>query len=139
LLNLPQASHTTIFRPRKLPKQRTVPKPPTETSSSEEDILDEDDRINSIDMWVNDGSKELIEQLKETVKILEAKLTETRFCVENISKDDQDLIFYTGFSNYTSFKAFYDFLGPAVDDLKYWGSQDKDAGHGRRQSLSSIN
>ena len=138
-LKLPQASHTTIFRPRKPPKQRTVPEPPTETSSSEEDIPDEDDRINSIGTQVNDGSKELVEQLKETVKTLEAKLTETKFCIENISKDDQDLIFYTGFSNYTSFKACYDFLGPAVDDLKYWGSQDKDAGHGRKQSLSSIN
>jgi len=129
---LPQASHTTIFRPRKPLKQRTVLEPPTETSSSKEDILDEDDCINSIGMLVNDGSKELIEQLKQTAKTLEAKLTETKFCIENISKDDQDLIFYTGFSNYTSFKPCYDFLGPAVDDLKCWGSQDKEAGHGRR-------
>jgi len=130
---LPQASHITIFRPRKPPKQRTVPKPraPTETSSSKEDIPDEGDRINNIGTKVNNGSKELIEQLKETVKTLEAELTETKFCIENISKDDQDLMFYTGFSSCISFKTCYDFLGPAVDHLKYWGIQDKDAGHAR--------
>lgn len=131
-LKLPQASHTTIFKLRKPPKQRTVPERSTETSSNEEDIPDEDDRINNIGTQANDGSKKLIEQLKETVKTLQANLSETKFCIENISKDDQDLNFYTGFTNYTSFKACYDFLGPAVNDLKYWGSQDKDAGHGRR-------
>ena len=131
-LKLPQASYTTIFRHRKPLKQITVPERPTETSSSEEDIPDEDDHINSIGTQVNDASKELIEQLKETVKMLEANLSETKFCIENISKDDQDFNFLHRIYQYNSFKACYDFLGPAVNDLKYWESQDKDAGHGRR-------
>ena len=54
-LKLPQASHTTIFKPRKPPKQRTVPERPTETRSNEEDIPDEDDRINNIGTQANDG------------------------------------------------------------------------------------
>ena len=44
-------------------------------------------------MQINDGSKVLIEQLKETVKMLEANLLETKFCIENISNDEQDLNF----------------------------------------------
>ena len=96
-LKLTQASHTTIFRPRKPLKQRTFPEPTTETSSSEENIPDEDDRIKSIGTQVNDGSNELIEQLKVTVKTLEANQLDTKFCIENMSKDDQDLIFTQDF------------------------------------------
>ena len=34
--------------------------------------------------------------------------------------------FYTGFASHKLFKACYDFLGPAVDNLTYWDS-GKDA------------
>ena len=32
--------------------------------------------------------------------------------------------FYTGFTSYMVFCAFYEFLGPAVDHLNYWGAKE---------------
>ena len=32
--------------------------------------------------------------------------------------------FYTGFPNYAALKISYDYLGPAIDNLIYWGSDD---------------
>ena len=137
-MNLPQRSHTTVVRARKSPKARTLPEPPSETSDSEEDVVECESKI-SVGTQVSDGSEDLIEQLKESVMNLEAKLASSKFCIENISTDDQEVTFYTGFPNYICLKACYDYLGPAVNDLKYWGSKDKDAGRGRSRSLSSFN
>ena len=138
-INLPQRSHTTVVRPRKPPKTRTIPEPPSETSDSEEADMVECESKTSVGTQVCDGSKELIEQLKETVTTLEAKLATSKFCIENISTDDQELAFYTGFPNYSCFKACYDYFGPAANDLKYWGGQYKDTGHGRSRTLSRLN
>ena len=139
-MNLPQRSHATVVKPRKPPKTRTIPKPLSETSDSEEDMVDLDCQSKiSVGTQVSDGSEDLIERLKETVMNLEAKLATSKFCIENISRDDKEVIFYTGFPNYICLKACYDYLGPAVNDLKYWGSKDKDAGHGRSRTLSSFN
>ena len=93
----------------------------------------------SVGTQVTDGSEDLIERLKKTVMNLEAKLATPKFCIENISRDDLEVTFYTGFPNYICLKACYDYLGPAVNDLKYWGSKDKDAGHGRSRTLSGFN
>ena len=68
---------------------------------------------------VTDRSEYLIDQLKETVMNLKAKVTTSKFCIENISRDDEEVTFYTGFPNCICLKAFYDYLGPAVNDLKY--------------------
>ena len=44
-------------------------------------------------------------------------------CMENIKDDDRLVSFYTGFKSYVVFLAFFQFLGPAVDKLNYWGSK----------------
>ena len=123
-MNLSQHSHTTVVRPRKSPKTRTIPEP-SETSGSKEDMVEYESKI-SMGTQVTDGSEDLIEWLKETVMNLEAKPATLKFCIENISSDDQEVTFYTGFPNYICLKACYDYLGPLVDDLKYWGSKDKE-------------
>ena len=137
--NLPQRSHTTVVRPRKPPKTRAILEPPLETSDREvTDVVDCESKISE-GTQVSDGSEDIIEQLKKSLMTLEAKLAISKFCIENISTDEQELAFYTGFPNYSCFKACYDYLGPAANDLKYWGSKDKDAGHGRSRILSSLN
>ena len=93
------------------------------------DVVDCESKISE-GTQVSDGSEDLIEQLKESVMTLEAKLAISKFFIDNISTDEQELAFYTGFPNYSYFKACYDYLGPAANDLKYWGSKDKHTGHG---------
>ena len=78
-------------------------------------------------------------QLQETVTSLKGEISASKFCIENVCKDDQNVTFYTGFTNLVHLKSCYDYLGPAVDGLKYWGSNDKEAGHGRKRTLSSYN
>jgi len=39
------------------------------------------------------------------------------FRLENIKHDDKLVHFYTGFQSYETLLAFYEFLGPSVDNL----------------------
>lgn len=44
----------------------------------------------------------------------------SKFRLANIASSDQDIQFYTGFPNYASLNACFEYLGPAVDHLNYW-------------------
>ena len=57
-------------------------------------------------------------KLKNTIS--KAKLTLT---VEDLKDDENLFSFYTGFKSYNIFLAFFEFLGPAVYKLNYWGSK----------------
>ena len=57
-------------------------------------------------------------KLKNTIS--KAKLTLT---VEDLKDDENLFSFYTGFKSYNLFLAFFEFLGPAVYKLNYWGSK----------------
>ena len=139
-LNLPMSSHTTITKPRKSPTVRSILELPSENSSKEaEENLVEQDTKMSVGTQASDGLEKVIEELKGTVMQVKANLTASKFCIENISKDDQLVTFYTGFPSYATLKSCYDYLGPAVNNLMYWGSKDRDAGHGRSRTLSSFN
>ena len=45
--------------------------------------------------------------------------------------------FYTEFISFMVFQAFYDFLGPAVNELNYWGAKDSQRYKNRRLKLNS--
>lgn len=47
------------------------------------------------------------------------------FRVEYISGNDELIRFYTGFPSYEVFLAVFDFLGPAVNYLEYWGTSKR--------------
>ena len=69
----------------------------------------------------------LIAQL-EVLEAENAKLKNTMFkgaklTVDELKDDDRLFSFYTGFKSYQIFLAFYEFLGPAVNMLNYWGSK----------------
>ena len=131
------SSHTIITKPRKPPTVRTIPEPPSE--SSEEESLAEPNTKVSVGIQVSDGSQQEIEELKDTIIQLKADLAASKFCIENVSKDDQLVTFYTGFQNYATLKPCYDYLGPAANNLMYWGSKENIEGHGRSRALTSLN
>lgn len=45
------------------------------------------------------------------------------FSIDQIKHDDHLVSFYTGFPSFAMFLEFYQFLGPAVDKLHYWGTK----------------
>ena len=46
------------------------------------------------------------------------------FKMEDIQHDDKLVCFYTGFSSFSVFTTFFEFLGPVVEHLHYWGSKE---------------
>ena len=71
------------------------------------------------------------EALLKRIKVLEEEKrgrlsdsTKLPFCIEQIQHDDKLVQFYTGFSSFRLFSAFFELLGPAVDHLYFWGSKD---------------
>ena len=65
------------------------------------------------------GSDSKIEMLLKEVGVLKCKYQERKFCLANIKNDDSKISFYTGFPNYDTLKACYEFLGTTVDFLVY--------------------
>ena len=73
--------------------------------------------------------EELVENLQqkdqeqqEKISDLKGKVEQCSFSIYHIKNNDSDIEFYTGFSNYSTFKAFYDYLCPACERLQYIGS-----------------
>jgi len=64
-----------------------------------------------------------ISRLRHVVSGLQNQVLSLKFSINNIACSDQKVAFYTGFPTFASLEAFYKFLGPAVDDLIYWNSQ----------------
>ena len=63
---------------------------------------------------------------------------ETKFTVEQIMNDDKLFCFYTGFKSYVVFLAFFQFLGPAVNKLNYWGNEVTSRKRQRSMKLSPM-
>ena len=50
------------------------------------------------------------------------KVEQQTFSVDRFKSRDSDFEFYTRFCNYSTFKAFYDYLCPVCERLQYTGS-----------------
>ena len=83
---------------------------------------DEDDEKKDIGVQVDD---ERIEHLEAEIEVLKLKLRRSELCLSNIAHSNSKVQFYTGFRDYSTLMAVYKMLGPAVDCLKYWGSEIK--------------
>ena len=135
--NLPVIStQRTTSKPRKPPKVRSI----REASASSSDFSSEED-VEQVDVatQTKDESQAIIEELNGRITRLEEDIAALKFCIENVAKDDQLITFYTGFPCYESLKACYEYLGPGVNDLKYWGSNNQDISYGRKRLLSNFN
>ena len=91
--------------------------PPPDLSTAEKDTV----------VLVNTALVARIEALEAENRSLRKNITlsqsEGPFRVEQIKNDDQLIRFYTGFTSYMIFLTFFEFLGPVVNDLNYWGSK----------------
>lgn len=72
-------------------------------------------------------------KLRSQLRIQKPKL----FRVENISHNNTLVKFYTGFISFEFLLAFFQFLGPAVHKLRYWGTEIKD--QKRKKKLDPLN
>ena len=64
-------------------------------------------------------------RMQQKIDLLTKELEQIRvekFGLQRFSGSDSDIRFYTGFSDYYTLTSFYEFLGPAVTQLNYWGS-----------------
>ncbi len=73
---------------------------------------------------------ELLES--EHSKVKETLNKKRYFRIEDIEDSDKLISFYTGFVSYMVLNAFFEFLGPVVHELTYWGSKSE----GCRKRLS---
>ena len=74
---------------------------------------------------VNTALMARIEALESENMMLKELATRksAKFCVDEIMHNDHLVSFYTGFKSFYIFLAFFQFLGPAVDRLNYWGKK----------------
>ena len=84
---------------------------------------------------------EALESENESLKQKVSSLSTGRhpFRLEDIAYDDHLVHFYTGFTSYEILLAFYEFLGPAVNQLQYWGSKPGIRQRKKKTKLSPLN
>ena len=130
----------TTSKPRKSPAVRITVVPPVLETPSIVEIPENDNNTednNTEDTNTEDtNTEDTINQLKDKITLLEAQKTAMQakfdkdvenlkcglFRIERFISSDSDFRFYTGFPNYSCFKAFYDYLSPACEHLMYFGT-----------------
>ena len=143
-VNLPVLSTTTSqAKARKPPSMRVVQPVDTSPNTTNEETSEEVPiQMTDAGVQVSDESKSVIAELSKKVSSLEEQLCASKFRLENICEDNNKVLFYTGFPNYTTLKVCFDYLGPAVHKLIYWGSK-KDSHstsetHGKSRLLTPM-
>jgi hypothetical protein len=61
------------------------------------------------------------------------------FRLEQVKHDDKLIRFYTGFVSYAVFLSFFNFLGPAVNELHYRGEKERKGLRHRVRKLDPLN
>ena len=89
------------------------------------------DKIQQPDPVVYAALLAKIELLEAENLKLKKGQDEKFFRIESIMHDEKLMRFYTGFVNYKIFNAFFEFLGPAKEELNYWGAKEC---HGKKRS-----
>ena len=123
-------------------KPPTVRMPAVSTSSdsdddAEEQVITPANVSTQVELISDDSAK--VQELTERVIYLERQLEFKRFRLTNIAGNNNDILFYTGFPNYATLIACYNYLGPAVNHLVYWGSKEGQSNaHGRNRLLSPL-
>ena len=97
---------------------------------------------NSTKVLVDKALLSRIELLEAENKDLRSKLSKVarkNFSVEDVAGNDDLVKLYTGFTTYSVFLAFYEFLGPSVHELAYRGVSQRAQKRQRRRKLDSLN
>ena len=82
---------------------------------------------------------ELLEAENTSLKAEIQQQAKSQFRLEDVQHDDKLFRFYTGFISYSVFLAFFEFLGPVVEKLNYWGSKEGERQRQRTRKLDSKN
>ena len=112
------------------------------TSSLVTNIPTEPQLSNADQSIINRSLLARIEFLESENDRLKKELSENcsvSFSIEQIRDDDKLISFYTGFRSYSVFLAFFNFLGPAVDKLTYWGRKSVQRQRHRSTKVSPMN
>ncbi|XP_028407590.1 THAP domain-containing protein 2-like [Dendronephthya gigantea] len=135
--NVPTIFATATSKPRKSPTIRTVAaKNPVITEETYLENTSKESSVVDDSTSKDDNSENTLQELKDKILSLEAqnmalntkynediaKLKCGVFQMEKFINSDSDFKFYTGFPNYSCFKAFYNYLSPACEHLQYYGS-----------------
>ena len=89
-------------------------------------LLSSEGNPSNTEALVNLALLARIQMLEAESSQLKAKLAAKKlehFRIEQIQHDDKLFNFYMGFVFYEVFLAFYEFLGPVVNELNYWDSK----------------
>eukprot|EP00731_Ephydatia_muelleri_P000826 Em0001g826a len=92
--------------------------------------IDDSATNSSLSSTVSCSDTARIELLQGEILMLSRKLKTIEelktavFTIDCIANDDNLIRFYTGFTSYDTFVAFFEFLGPSVTQLDYWGEKD---------------
>ena len=144
MVNLPVLHITTSqAKPRKPPAVRAVqPVDISPNTSNGEESSEKMPIMADAKIQASDDLKNVIAELSKKISCLEEQLHASKFRLANIYKDDNKVLFYTGFPNYATLKVCYDYLGPAVHKLIYWGSKKDSPStsetHGKSRSLTLM-
>ena len=90
---------------------------------------------------VNTALLARIEALEAEKRRLEKDETlgaRSKFRIEDIQHDDNLVRFYTGFISFFFLSAFFEFLGPVVNKLNYWGAQEGPRRYHRARKLNQL-
>ena len=96
---------------------------------------------NEAEVIVNTALVARIEALEAENETMHRKFSSQKpkyFRLEDIANKDSLVRFYTGFQSHEILILFYEFLGPSVNNLHYWGSKSN-TGRKRRMKLDPLN
>ena len=82
---------------------------------------------------------EVLEAENAQLKANLAAKTPEHFRIEQIQHNDKLFCFYTGFVSYEIFLAFFEFLGPVVNELNYWDSKKEVRQRHYKCKLNPVN
>ena len=142
-VNLP--SITTPVRKRKEPAQRSTLICVDVGGTERQEVTDSTGpSTGTVDSAVQtENIYTSIDELQQENIELKKKVEALKFRLSSIQDDDKQIQFYTGFPTYSNYLACFNFLGPAVNCLCYWGSQKLDVHEkrhagGRSRSLAPL-
>ena len=94
---------------------------------------------SSTEVLVNTALLARIEALEAENARLKSEPQKAHFLLKDIEHDDNLVRFYTCFVSYAIFIAFFEFLGPVVNHLNYWGSKERICKRQRKRKLDPKN
>ena len=128
-LQLPSSTHGATRLKRKSPKQRPFLYSDNTPQDDDHEIPMKSNAATQSDLDIRsleENFKKDQEDLKKKLKDLVKQLFREQFRLSNMKEDDSKIAFHTGFPSYGALKAFYDFLGPGVDNLCYSSKSNED-------------